>query len=77
MNLSGIGCGIYTTNSVESCEHVLLDSGARIVIVENQLQLDKMLKCTKTCRIDAIIQYIGEVENNYNGLVKSVSDIRT
>jgi long-chain-fatty-acid--CoA ligase ACSBG len=69
---SGIGCGIYTTNSADACEYILQDCGARIVVVENQLHLNKILKCKEACRIDAIIQYTGAVENNYGGLVKTV-----
>ena len=41
--LSGVGCGVYTTNSAEVCEHILKDSGARIIVVENQTYLDKIL----------------------------------
>ena len=71
--LSGISCGIYTTNSVEQNEIILRDSGSKIVIVENKQQLEKILKCIENnCEIARIIQYQGVPENNYNGLVMSV-----
>ena len=68
----GIGCGIYATNSAEACEHILKDSGAHIVIVENQLHLDKFIKCKERCHISAIVQYTGKVKDTHNGLVKDV-----
>lgn len=71
-----MGCGIYTTNTPEACEYILKDSSSEIVVVENQLQLDKILKCRSTCNIKAIIQYKGMVLDNHNGLVYSVSQIK-
>ena len=69
----GIGCGIYTTNSAEVCEYILKDSGAQIVIVENEVHLNKFLECRETCPISVIVQYTGKVKESHNGLVKSVS----
>ena len=69
----GIGCGIYTTNSSDACEYILNDSKARICIVENKHQLDKIIKCkNNNTQIDKIIQYSGEIEDDYNGLVINV-----
>ena len=73
----GIACGIYATNSVEACEYILKDSSSEIVVVENQQQLDKILKCRDTCRIKAIIQYKDEVKDSHNGLVISVIKTKT
>jgi long-chain-fatty-acid--CoA ligase ACSBG len=70
---SGIVTGVYTTNSAELCEHIFSDCGARIVIVDGQAQLDKILKIRSKCRLNAIIQYNGEVKDSHDGLVKSVS----
>lgn len=72
MLLSGIGCGIYTTNSAEACEYVLSDSKSRIVVVENKIQLDKILKSKDRTNLIKIIQYTGTVENNHDGLVVDV-----
>ncbi len=73
---SGVSCGIYTTNSVETCEYIIKDSGTRIVVVENQILLEKILKCKETCDIDVIIQYSGDVKDSYNGLVKTVGSVK-
>ena len=40
----GISVGIYTTNAPEQVAYVLGDSGARVVFVENEEQLDKVLE---------------------------------
>ncbi len=70
---SGVACGIYTTNSAEVCEHILKDSGSRIIVVENEVLLEKILKCRNNCQIDKIIMYGDEIKNSHNGLVISVS----
>lgn len=69
---SGVGCGIYTTNTSEACEYILKDSKSQIVVVENKQQLDKILKCKERLPIKKIIQYSGTIENDYDGLVISV-----
>lgn len=68
----GIGCGIYTTNSVESCEFILKDSNSQIVVVENKTQLDKIIALKSKFNFKAIVQYTGVIDNNYDGLVISV-----
>lgn len=40
----GLATGIYTTNSAEACQYVAANSEANILVVENQKQLDKILK---------------------------------
>ena len=40
----GLAVGIYTTNSPEACQFVVDDCKANVVVVENQKQLDKILK---------------------------------
>jgi long-chain acyl-CoA synthetase len=45
-----IGCGIYPTSPPEQVEHVMADSGARILFVENDEQLDKALAIRFRCR---------------------------
>ncbi len=67
-----MGSGIYATNSAEICEFIIKDCGARYVIVENELQLEKILKCKKTCNIDLIVQYTGNVVDSRGGLVTTV-----
>ena len=72
----GVSCGIYTTNTVEACEHILNDCKSPIVVVEDNTQLNKMLQCIAKGNkfIKAIIQYEGTIEDNHNGLVKSWSE---
>lgn len=70
---SGVGCGIYTTNSKESCEFILDDTQSKIIVVENKQQLDKIISCKQVNSLKKIIQYSGVPENDHNGLVISVS----
>ncbi len=68
----GIGCGIYTTNSVEACEFILKDSNTEIVVVENKAQLDKMIALKSKFKFKSIIQYTGDITDDHDGLVISV-----
>ena len=47
--IRGLSTGIYTTNSPEACHYILENSRANIVVVENQMQMDKILKVTCVC----------------------------
>ncbi len=44
-----IGNGVYPTSSEGQLQHILVDSGARILFVENQEQLDKALAIRDQC----------------------------
>ena len=44
-----VGNGVYPTSSGEQLQHVLLDSDAQILFVENQEQLDKTLEIRAKC----------------------------
>lgn len=58
----GIAAGIYTTNSPEACLHCLSTSKAKIVVVEDQTQLAKILEIKpKVPDLKVIVQYKGEV----------------
>lgn len=69
----GVSCGIYPTNTEETNEHIFKDCKCKIVIVENKAQLDKVVKIIDKGQVEikTIIQYSGEVDNDYNGLVIS------
>ena len=41
---SGIACGMYATNTPETCQFIAEDSKMTIAVVEDQVQLDKFLK---------------------------------
>jgi long-chain-fatty-acid--CoA ligase ACSBG len=74
MFFSGIGCGMYATNTAEACEYILKDTNAQIVVVENKQQLEKIIKCkNNNTPIKKIIQYSGSVDKDHDGLVMSVS----
>ncbi|XP_006126863.1 long-chain-fatty-acid--CoA ligase ACSBG2 isoform X1 [Pelodiscus sinensis] len=59
----GFAVGIYTTNSPEACQYVAENSGANILIVENDKQLQKILEVQhKLPLLKAIIQYNDELK---------------
>lgn len=39
----GIAAGVYTTNSADACYQLANDCGAQILLVENEVHLDKFL----------------------------------
>ena len=43
LGAGGVSVGIYTTNSARQVEYVMADCGARIIFVEDEEQLDKVL----------------------------------
>ena len=54
--------GIYTTNSAEACQYVLEHSRCNVAVVENNLQLQKIVKVwPQLPNLKAIVQYTGEV----------------
>ena len=59
---SGLAVGIYTTNSADACEYVAANCEANILIVENDAQLQKILKVrSRLPHLKAIVQYTGEL----------------
>lgn len=44
IHAGGISAGVYTTNSAEACYHILHDSKANIVVVDDSKQCQKILK---------------------------------
>ncbi|MCB1359634.1 MAG: AMP-binding protein [Rhodobacteraceae bacterium] len=44
-----VGCGVYPTSSAEQLQYILRDSGCRVLVVENQEQLDKALSIRAEC----------------------------
>ncbi len=45
----GVSSGIYPTDSVKQVEYLLNDSGSKVVFVEDDEQLDKVLECRARC----------------------------
>ncbi|XP_074650379.1 long-chain-fatty-acid--CoA ligase ACSBG2-like isoform X2 [Tubulanus polymorphus] len=59
----GLAVGIYTTNSPEACHYVADNCAANIIVVENNVQLQKILQVKdKLPHLKAIVQYKGELE---------------
>lgn len=57
----GFAAGIYTTNSADACQHCALNCQAQIWVVEDQKQLDKVLKIRPNLpTLKTIIQYKGK-----------------
>jgi long-chain acyl-CoA synthetase len=51
-----LGVGVYPTSSPEQLAYILQDSGARVLLVENQEQLDKALAVRAQCpRLERIV----------------------
>jgi long-chain-fatty-acid--CoA ligase ACSBG len=62
----GLACGLYTSSSPEACQYIINDSKSVIVVVEDDRQLQKILKVKNDLPyLKAIIQYKGKVTENY------------
>ncbi len=71
----GFAVGIYATNTPEACHYVAEDCEANILVVENDAQLQKILKVRdRLPHLRAIIQYTGEPAERYSN-VYSVSSL--
>jgi len=60
----GLSTGIYPTNSAEACYYILNNCRANIVMVEDQIQMDKIAELIIYGKVDhlkAIVQYKGEL----------------
>lgn len=56
----GFAAGIYTTNSPEACQYCAENSKANIIVVEDEHQLQKILKVKNNLPyLKAIVQYDG------------------
>ncbi|XP_007460795.1 PREDICTED: LOW QUALITY PROTEIN: long-chain-fatty-acid--CoA ligase ACSBG2 [Lipotes vexillifer] len=66
----GFCVGIYATNSAEACQYVIAHAKVNILLVENDLQLQKILSIPKTKMetLKAIVQYRLPVESKCNNL---------
>jgi long-chain-fatty-acid--CoA ligase ACSBG len=57
----GFAAGIYTTNSADACLHCIQTSNANIILVENDMQLQKILKIRDQApSLKVVIQYTGK-----------------
>ena len=61
----GVATGIYTTNAPEQCHYVAEHSGAQIVVVEDDEQLQKFLSIrSRLPELKAIVLMYGEAEHD-------------
>lgn len=61
----GIAAGVYTTNSADACLHVLNNSKANIVVVQDSKQMDKVLSIwDKLPLLKAVIQWEGDIDSS-------------
>lgn len=57
----GIAAGIYTTNGPEACHYIAEHSEATVVVVEDDVQLQKFLLVRdRLPHLKSIVQYIGK-----------------
>jgi long-chain acyl-CoA synthetase len=57
----GVTVPIYASNTAEQCEFIIRDAGAKIVIVEDEAQRDKLLPLRdKLFTVTCLIQLVGE-----------------
>uniref|UniRef100_A0A8C3WWU7 long-chain-fatty-acid--CoA ligase n=1 Tax=Catagonus wagneri TaxID=51154 RepID=A0A8C3WWU7_9CETA len=66
----GLCVGIYATNSTDACQCVITHAKVNILMVENDMQLQKILAIPRSRMetLKAIIQYKVPVESKYNNL---------
>ena len=68
----GFAAGIYTTNEPAACEFIISDSSARVVVVDGQKQLDKILSIRKNLpKLKAIVMYRDEKFSDPEGVKDS------
>lgn len=66
--------GIYATNSPEACQYVAENCKANVLVVENNAQLQKILQVWDSLpELNAVVQYLGEIEGERSPNVYSVS----
>jgi len=66
----GFAVGIYTTNSAEACHYVAHNAECNVIVVENDQQLQKILKVRdRLPHLKAIVQYQGNPKENYPGVM--------
>jgi long-subunit acyl-CoA synthetase (AMP-forming) len=69
--------GIYATNTAEVCNYIINDCKAKVLVVENKQQIEKLLFGRDKSYFKKIIQFNNTepIDDDYNGLVCSVKYI--
>jgi long-chain acyl-CoA synthetase len=74
----GVTVPIYASNTAEQCEFIVKDAGAKIVVVEDEAQRDKLLPLRdRLYTVTGIIQMTGAPPAAPSALVQSLADLRT
>ncbi|HEY6557634.1 MAG TPA: long-chain fatty acid--CoA ligase [Polyangiaceae bacterium] len=55
LSAGGVTCAMYTTSAAEQIAYIVRHSGARVVVAENEEQLDKLLPLLEARDIDRVI----------------------
>jgi len=50
--------GVYTTNKPEACVYVAKHSKAKVIVVEDEIQLNKYIKYAEQSELDTVICYV-------------------
>jgi long-chain acyl-CoA synthetase len=73
----GVTVPIYASNTAEQCEFIIKDAGAKIVVVEDEAQRDKVLPLRdRLYTVTGIIQMTGGPPPTPSALVQSLADLR-
>lgn len=51
----GVVAGMYTTNSAETCEHIINDSNSKIVFVETEEHVDRLIETAEKTDLKAVV----------------------
>jgi long-chain acyl-CoA synthetase len=73
----GISSGIYPTDSAKQVEYLLVDSASKVVFVEDDEQLDKVLECRARCpKLERIVIFDMEGLSSFKDpMVMSLDDL--
>lgn len=52
-----VTCAMYTTSAADQIAYIMKHSAARVIFVENEEQLDKLLEVRRSCPVDHIIVF--------------------
>jgi long-chain-fatty-acid--CoA ligase ACSBG len=62
-NFRGIFTGIYTSNSIDACHHILRTSNAQIIVVDDGNQMKKICAAKQGLSVKAVIQIDGPFDD--------------
>ena len=73
---SGLGTGIYTTNSPEACFYIAQSASCNVIVVDDDKQLQKILQIRhRLPHLKAVIQYRGKLKQDYDNVYTVLQNI--